>query len=94
MKEFNKDMVATMERNGAKKVFINDKGEWLFHETKGFAEYSIDEVLGNEAPKESKPFEKMNLKELQSVIIEKGIEVENFESLKKADLLNILSDNA
>ncbi|MES2382607.1 MAG: hypothetical protein V4538_16280 [Bacteroidota bacterium] len=46
--EYNKAMVSTMKKNKAKSVFINENGEWLFHETKGFEEHTREQVLGDE----------------------------------------------
>jgi hypothetical protein len=88
-KEFNENMVNTMKNNGAKKVFINDAGQWLFHETKGFTEYSREEVLGGEVS-ETKPLNKLNLAELKAVAIEK--EIAFSDDVKKADLLNLILD--
>lgn len=47
--EFNPNMVETMKKNKAKSVFINEKGEWLFHETKGYVEHLREDVVGPEA---------------------------------------------
>ena len=51
MSKFNESMVETMKKNGAKSVFINANGEWLFSASKDFAEVSRAEVLGEKADK-------------------------------------------
>jgi hypothetical protein len=58
--DFNKNMVETMKNNNAKSVFINDAGQWLFHETEGYKEYTRADVgLGDveivAKPKKVKP---------------------------------------
>lgn len=55
--EFNPSMIEALKKNKSKAVFINDKGEWLFHETEGFEKYSSEEILGeaSEEATEEKP---------------------------------------
>lgn len=49
LSSFDKNLVDTLKKNKSKSVWINEDGEWLFHETKGFVEYSREEVLGLKA---------------------------------------------
>lgn len=54
MSKFNENIIEGLKVNGAKSVFINEKGEWLFHESEGFSEYSRAEAIG-EPIEEPKP---------------------------------------
>ncbi len=81
--EFNKNLVATMKGKPAlKAVWINEEtGEWLFHETKGFTEFSREEVTGESTAatsteKKVKYTKKMGLEKLKEAAIEKEIDFE------------------
>lgn len=93
--EFNPAMVETLKRNGSKSVYINDKGEWLFHPTAGYSEYSRSEVIGGKQESNSndgkvKEYKKMNVEELTAVCIEKEIPAEEYEGKKKGELVALL----
>lgn len=91
-KDFNKDLVSTMKGNPKlKSVWINKSGEWLFHETKGYDEYTRKDVTGSEfVPAKQKPYGKMNIEELKAVCVEKQIPEEDYINLKGAEIVALL----
>lgn len=94
--EFSSVLVSRMkEKPSIKNVWINEDGEWFFHETKGFEKFSRSEVLGKKEDKSSdektvKPYSKMNVDELTVVCVEKQIPEAEYVGLKKADIVALL----